>query len=102
MILACQKLLGQITKVLGLRRPLPPYVGKNSQIIPYFFSDAFPNLLMQLSFSSLPIFNAHTLTEHFSGKLIKFEVSSKNYKDISKEAIREKRPQKNKDETERL
>ena len=31
----------RITKVLGLRRP-PPYVGKNSQIIPYFFSDAFP------------------------------------------------------------
>ena len=31
----------RITKVLGMRRP-PPYVGKNSQIIPYFFSDAFP------------------------------------------------------------
>ena len=42
MILACQKLLGQITKVLGLRRPHPPYVGKNSQIITYFFSEAFP------------------------------------------------------------
>ena len=37
MILACQKLLGQITKVLGLRRPPSPYVGKNSQIIAYFF-----------------------------------------------------------------
>ena len=37
MILACQKLLGQITKVLGLRRPPPPPVGKNSQIFPYFF-----------------------------------------------------------------
>ena len=35
------------------------------------------NLLMQLSICSLPIFNAHTLTEHFSGKLNKFEVSSK-------------------------
>ena len=32
----------RITKVLGMRRPPPPYVGKNSQIIPYFFSDAFP------------------------------------------------------------
>ena len=32
----------RITKVLGMRRP-PPHVGKNSQIIPYFFSDAFPN-----------------------------------------------------------
>ena len=42
MILACQKLLGQIIKVLGLRRPLPPYVGKNSQIIPYLFSEVFP------------------------------------------------------------
>ena len=37
MILACQKLLDQITKVLGLRIPLPLNVGKNSQIIPYFF-----------------------------------------------------------------
>ena len=34
--LACQKLLGQITKVLRLRRILLP-VGKNSEIIPFFF-----------------------------------------------------------------
>ena len=28
MILACQKLLGQITKVLGFRRTPPPHMGK--------------------------------------------------------------------------
>ena len=46
MILACQKLLGQITKVLGMRRPHPPYVGKNSQIIPYFFYGGFPKWII--------------------------------------------------------
>ena len=38
MILACQKLPGKIIKVLGLRRPLRPHVGKNSQKIPFFLS----------------------------------------------------------------
>ena len=37
MILACQKLLGQITKVLGFGETLPPPYGKNSQKVPYFF-----------------------------------------------------------------
>ena len=29
-------------KSFGIEETPPPYVGKNSQIIPYFFSDAFP------------------------------------------------------------
>ena len=37
----------RITKVLGLRRP-PPYVGKNSQIIPYFF--LMPSLTVMMCF----------------------------------------------------
>ena len=30
-------------KSFGIEETPPPYVGKNSQIIPYFFSEAFPN-----------------------------------------------------------
>ena len=36
----------RITKVLGMRGP-PPYVGKNSQIIPYFFPEAFPYIVFR-------------------------------------------------------
>ena len=64
MILACQKLLGQITKVLGMRRP-PPYVEKNSQIIPYFFSDAFPNALqlIHILLTGKPSYHCSTIRE---------------------------------------
>ena len=41
MILACQKLLGQITKNWDSGRP-PPLYRKNSQIIPYFSFDGLP------------------------------------------------------------
>ena len=37
MILACQKLLGQITKVLGLRRTPPPRMGKTPKKSRIFF-----------------------------------------------------------------
>ena len=49
MILACQKLLGQITKVLGFGET-PPLYGKNSQKIPYFFSYRLPKSLFYFDF----------------------------------------------------
>ena len=42
MILACQKLLGQITKVLGMRGTLPPRMGKTPKKTRIFFSDRLP------------------------------------------------------------
>ena len=49
MILACQKLLGQITKVLGLRRTLPPPVWEKLPKNPVFFFWEAPLLWQPLS-----------------------------------------------------
>ena len=38
-----QKILGKFTKVLGFGKTPPPHVGKNSQIISFFFFDSVPN-----------------------------------------------------------
>ena len=50
MNLAYKKILGKFTKVLGFGKT-PPHVGKNSQIISFFFFESVPNL----SFSSFLI-----------------------------------------------
>ena len=41
MNLAYKKILGKFTKVLGFGKT-PPHVGKNSQIISFFFSENVP------------------------------------------------------------
>ena len=41
--LAYKKILGKFTKVLGFRKTPPPHVGKNSQIISFFFVESIPN-----------------------------------------------------------
>ena len=42
MNLAYKKILGKFTKVLGFGKT-PPHVGKNSQIISFFFFESVPN-----------------------------------------------------------
>ena len=42
MNLAYKKILGKFTKVLGFGKTPPPHVGKNSQIISFFFSENVP------------------------------------------------------------
>ena len=44
--LAYKKILGKFTKVLGFGKT-PPHVGKNSQIIPYFFFEWVPYFFMR-------------------------------------------------------
>ena len=45
MNLAYKKILGKFTKVLGFGKT-PPHVGKNSQIMSYFFSESVPYLVL--------------------------------------------------------
>ena len=59
MILVCQKLLGQITKVLGFRRnpPHPPY-GKKLPNNPVFFFERLPNTYLTFSKQILKALNS--------------------------------------------
>ena len=43
MNLAYKKILGKFTKVLGFGKTTPPHVGKNSQMISFFFWESVPN-----------------------------------------------------------
>ena len=51
MNLAYKKILGKFTKVLGFGKT-PPHVGKNSQIISFFFLTAY---LRDVSFNNITI-----------------------------------------------
>ena len=39
----------QIYKSFGIREDPPPHVGKNSQMIPYFFLSAYLDYVLQIS-----------------------------------------------------
>ena len=55
MNLAYKKILGKFTKVLGFGKT-PPHVGKNSQIISFFFSENVPYVLgLIVSLPPLPL-----------------------------------------------
>ena len=48
MNLAHKKILGKFTKVLGFGKTSPPHVGKNSQIISFFFFESVPYIKFSL------------------------------------------------------
>ena len=59
MNLAYKKILGQFTKVLGIGKTLPPHVGKNSQIMSYFFPENVPKAHRYSGGFRVPVASEH-------------------------------------------